>query len=144
MEHQQWFASIHARTDCVYFAIETSDGEHIGNIWLYNIDSRHRKAELRVIIGNLAKAGRGFGTEAIQLLTKYAFERLNLHKVYAYVLGINPRARRSFEKAGFEVEGTLRQDRWVNDAYTDVYLLGSIRQDSLARVCKTTMEDRLD
>jgi RimJ/RimL family protein N-acetyltransferase len=57
----------------------------------------------------------------------YAFERLNLHRVYAYVLAINPRARRAFEKAGFALEGTLREDRWAGDAYTDVYLLGRLK-----------------
>lgn len=66
------------------------------------------------------------GTEAISLLCAYAFERLNLHKVYAHVLAINPRARRAFEKAGFALEGTFREDRWTGEGYTDVYFLGRL------------------
>lgn len=127
-EHEKWFAELQGRTDCVYFAIETApDARHIGNVWLWNIDPRHRRAELRIIIGGDQDHGRGAGTEAISLVCDYGFERLNLHKVYAYVLGINERARRAFEKAGFVLEGTLREDRWVGDAYTDVYLLGKLR-----------------
>jgi diamine N-acetyltransferase len=127
-EHERWFAGLQGRADCVYFAIETVEGaRHIGNVWLWDIDSRHRRAELRIIIGGEEDHGRGAGTEAITLLCDYGFERLNLHKVYAYVLGINERARRAFEKAGFVLEGTLREDRWVDDAYTDVYLLGKLR-----------------
>jgi RimJ/RimL family protein N-acetyltransferase len=43
------------------------------------------------------------------------------------VLGINPRALRAFEKAGFAVEGVLKEDRWDGDRYCDVYLLGRLR-----------------
>jgi RimJ/RimL family protein N-acetyltransferase len=124
-EHQQWFAEIQKREDCCYFAIETLDGRHLGNVWLWNIDLRHRRAELRIVM-DLAYAGKGAGTEAISRLCDYAFERLNLHKVYAYVLAINPRARRSFEKAGFMLEGTLREDRLTGEIFTDVYLLGKL------------------
>lgn len=127
-EHERWFAALEGRTDCVHFAIETlSEARHIGNVWLSDIDARHRRAELRILIGGRADQGRGAGTEAISLACGYGFERLNLHKVYAYVLGINGRARHAFEKAGFVLEGTLREDRWVDDRYTDVYLLGKLR-----------------
>ena len=127
-EHQRWFASLEERKDCIYFAIETNAHSiHVGNIWLWNIEPRHRRAELRIVIGNDNFTGKGAGTEAINSLCNYAFKQLNLHKVYAYVLTINPRARRAFEKAGFVLEGTLREDRWTGDGYNDVYLLGKLR-----------------
>ena len=47
-------------------------------------------------------------------MPRYAFEQLGLHRVYAYVLAFNPPARRAFEKAGFALEGTLRDDRRVD------------------------------
>lgn len=126
-EHERWFESIQKRDDCVFFAIENNgDGRHIGNVWLWGIDWRHRKAEVRILIGEAGSQGRGQGSEALSLLARYAFERLNLHKLHAFVLGINPRARRAFEKAGFAVEGVLRDDRWADDRYVDVYLLGRL------------------
>ena len=128
VEHEQWFAKLHEQADCVYFAIETNaDRRHIGNVWLWDIDARHRKAELRIMIGETTHLGHGTGAEAISLMCAYAFERLNLHKVYAYVLATNLRARHAFEKAGFVLEGTLREDRWAGESYTDVYLLGRLR-----------------
>ncbi len=127
IEHEQWFAHLHERLDAVYFAVELSvNSQHIGNVWLWAIDNRHRRAELRITIGEADSQGKGLGTEAINLACAYAFERLNLHKVYAYVLEINPRARRAFEKAGFALEGTLKADRWIGDRYADVYLLGRL------------------
>jgi RimJ/RimL family protein N-acetyltransferase len=130
-DHQRWYTEVMARNDCVFFAIETHpEGRHAGNVWLWNIDSRHRKAEARIVIGPNECQSKGLGSEALGLLANYARDRLNLHRLYAYVLGINPRARRAFEKAGFVLEGVLRQDRWVGDCFADVFFLGNILDSS--------------
>jgi RimJ/RimL family protein N-acetyltransferase len=136
-EHETWFQSILIRPDCAYFAIEQSGAQsdaptdqphHIGNVWLWDIDMRHHKAELRVVVGEPAARGRCIGAEAIDLLCRHGFEHLNLHRIYAYVLAINPGARRSFENAGFRLEGTLRDDRWSVDGYVDTWLLGRLKE----------------
>ena len=124
-DHERWYAGISGRDDCVFFAIET-DGVHAGNVWLWGIEPRHRKAEVRILIGPNEHQGKGLGSAAISLLASYAYDRLNLHRLYAYVLSTNPRARRAFEKAGFALEGILRQDRWVGDRFADVFLLGRL------------------
>lgn len=128
IEHEHWSAALGTQHDRVYFAVETNDdARHVGNVWLWQIDCRHRKAEVRVVIGAPVDTGRGLGVEAISLVSAYAFERLNLHKVYAYVVAINPRAQRAFEKAGFAVEGVLQRDRWIGESYADVYLMARLR-----------------
>jgi RimJ/RimL family protein N-acetyltransferase len=68
------------------------------------------------------------GAEALKLIVDYSFKFLNLHKVYAFVLEDNKRARRAFEKAGFVLEGTLRADRWSQGRFVDVYLLGCLNE----------------
>jgi RimJ/RimL family protein N-acetyltransferase len=126
-EHEAWFESIRQRDDCAFFAVEIDEpGDHVGNVWLWAIEPRHRKAELRVVIGEPAARGKGVGSEAIDLLCRYGFERLGLHRIYAYVLAINPPARRAFERAGFQLEGMLRGDRWTADGFTDTYLLARL------------------
>jgi RimJ/RimL family protein N-acetyltransferase len=126
VEHDAWFAALLQRADCAYFAVEERD-RHVGNVWLWAIDGRHRKAELRVVIGEAAARGRGVGSRAIDLLCRYGFERLNLHRIYAYVLGINPAGRRAFETAGFVLEGTLREDRWSEGRFVDCDVLARLR-----------------
>jgi RimJ/RimL family protein N-acetyltransferase len=128
IQHEEWFAALNGRHDTVWFAIIAEGAQrHIGNVWLWDIDTRHRKAEIRVVLGDREHTGRGMGTEAIALTCAYAFQRLNLHKVYADVLARNARALRAFQKAGFAVEGVLKEDRWDGDGYTDVYRLGRLR-----------------
>jgi RimJ/RimL family protein N-acetyltransferase len=127
VEHEAWFASLGRRSDCAYFAIETLDGgAHIGNVWLWDIDRRHKKAELRVVVGDTGARGHGLGSEAIDRLCRYGFDQLGLHRIYAYVLGINPAGRRAFERAGFTIEGTLKDDRWAVDRFIDSYLLARV------------------
>lgn len=126
-EHEVWFQTVVSRADCAYFAIELTDGSlHVGNIWLWAIDPRHRKAELRVVIGDPESRHLGLGSEAIDLLCRHAFETLHLHRIYAYVLVINPAGRRAFERAGFSLEGTLTDDRWQGDGFTDTALLARL------------------
>jgi RimJ/RimL family protein N-acetyltransferase len=126
-EHEAWFAALATRSDCAYFAIEQGDERrHVGNAWLWAIDRRHRKAELRIVVGDASARGRGVGAQAIDLLCRYGFEQLHLHRVYAYVLAVNPAARRAFEKAGFVAEGTLKDDRTLDAGFCDVYLLARL------------------
>jgi RimJ/RimL family protein N-acetyltransferase len=126
-EHQAWFESMASRSDCAYFAVEQPDEPaHVGNVWLWDVDTRHRKAELRIVIGEPTARGRGLGSAAIELACRHGFEQLHLHRIYAYVLAINPGARRAFEKAGFTLEGTLTDDRWSLDRFIDAHLLARI------------------
>lgn len=127
-EHEHWYSSLLARNDVCFMAIEETDtGRHIGNVWLWNIDWRNSKAELRIVIGERTALGQGSGTEAIGLLCEYAFERLNLRRIYAYVLASNPRAVRAFQKSGFDQEGLLKGDRWGGSDYVDVHVLARLR-----------------
>jgi RimJ/RimL family protein N-acetyltransferase len=129
-EHRRWFEGLADRSDCRFFAVETrDDARHLGNVWLWDIDGRHRRAEVRVVMGRPDATDRGMGTEAIVLIARYAFDILALHRIYAYVLAINPRAKHAFEKAGFRSEGLLRADRWTGEEFVDVHVLGRLKDD---------------
>lgn len=123
-EHLNWFASLAGRSDTVFFAIE-DDGRHVGNVWLANVEPRHRKAEVRIVI-DAGAANRGCGPRALDLMARHAFVVLQLNRLYAFVLAFNPRARRAFEKSQFVLEGTLRQDRFDGSAFADTFVLGRL------------------
>ena len=123
-EHARWFDSLPSRSDTVFFAIE-EDGWHVGNVWLAALDRRHRKAEVRIVLGKTA-VNRGCGTRAIELIADHAFTVMGLNRVYAFVLAFNPRARRAFEKAQFVLEGTLREDRFNGGEFVDTFVLGRL------------------
>ena len=125
-EHERWFAALESRQDTLCFAIE--DGtRHVGNVWLADIDLPDAKAEVRIVLG-LDAVNRGCGSRAIELIADHAFGHMSLHRLYAFVLAFNPRGRRAFEKAGFELEGTLRDDRFDGERFNDTFLLGRLNK----------------
>lgn len=126
-EHQRWYESLILRSDAVVFSvINNQDGAYLGNVWLWGVHSVHRSAELRILLGPQAK-GKGFGGDAVRGLLRFAFQDLNLNKVYLYVLANNVAAVKTFEKAGFVREGTLRQEFFVAGKYEDAYRMATHR-----------------
>lgn len=128
LEHQAWYEDIVRRRDAVIFSVMANDnGSYLGNVWLWNIHPVHRSAELRIVMGPGTPKGRGYGSEACRALLEYAFHHANLHKVYLYVLVRNAAAVRTFEKAGFSVEGKLAGEFFVGGAYRDALRMAAWR-----------------
>ena len=61
----------------------------VGFVYLNNIDWFSRNAEFGILIGERSKHGKGLAREALSLLVGYAFESLNLHKLYLRVVAFN-------------------------------------------------------
>ena len=127
-EHEAWYRALAASPTAAVFAVDRlSDGTFIGVVWLYDIHQRHRRAEVRIVIGDRSAWGGGHGTDALRVLARIAFGQLQLEKLWADVLATNPRAARAFERAGFTREGLLAGDRVQDGGRVDVIRLGLLR-----------------
>jgi len=113
----------------LHLAIAADSGELIGEIALNHIDQRSGTADFTIAIGNKAYWGRGYGTDAIRSLMRYAFQQLNLHRVTLHVHAFNERAIRAYERCGFKREGRLRQAQYMDGGYSDVLVMGLLRED---------------
>lgn len=102
---------------------------HIGGCGLHEIDWRNRWGELGIVIGARDYWGRGYGTDTVQTLCAWAFDTLNLNRVYLRVFVDNARAIHCYEKVGFQHEGRLRQHDFHDGAYRDTLLMGLLRSD---------------
>jgi RimJ/RimL family protein N-acetyltransferase len=111
-----------------HFAIE-ADGRFIGQAALFNTDPVARTCELGIAIGDKAYWGRGYGRETITLLTHYAFQHHNYHKLWLRVHAANQRAIRAYTACGFLEEGRLRAHIYSNGRYDDLLLMGLLRTD---------------
>jgi diamine N-acetyltransferase len=101
----------------------------IGTIGFHEIDWISRKAEIGIMIGEKSLWNKGYGTEAMSLMLQHGFETLNLHRIYLKVFSNNPRAIRSYEKAGFTLEGKLREAHFVDGGYIDDLIMGVLRSE---------------
>ena len=86
-----------------------SDHSLIGLVGLKDINTLNQTAEFYIIIGDRSVWGQGYGTEATKLMLRYGFLELNLHRIQTQDMEENVAGWRADEKAGFRLEGTLRQ-----------------------------------
>lgn len=118
--------------DNVFFAIETKDGRHIGNMNFHKTQPENRKATLGVMIGEKDCWSQGYGTEAIVTLLRFGFDEMNLNRVDLTVFDGNDRAIACYRKCGFVEEGRLRQDQYTGGRYVDVIIMGVLRDEFYA------------
>jgi RimJ/RimL family protein N-acetyltransferase len=112
------------------FAICMLDEERrIGTVNLRNLDRENGSAELAIVIGDKTLQGKGYGTDALNCLVDVGFGELRLERIYLHVFDYNRRARRSYEKAGFQTDATLRHARFHHGQHHDVHLMSILRDD---------------
>lgn len=120
MEQQEkWFEGLGYREDMLRCMIEAS-GESIGTAILSDIDMKNGTAEIHIKIGKKEYRGAGYGQEVINLLTKYGFQELRLHCIYAQVLEENMGSRKMFGACGFEEEGILKERLYKEGRYRNI------------------------
>ena len=128
-QHQKWFKAIQEPKNSLVLSVRRNeDRALVGLVQLVHINRVYSNAELRIRL-DPAQLGRGYGTEATKLLCQHAFRDLNLHRVYLHVLASNSRAVRCYEKAGFTVEGQLRDHAFVDGCYQDFVVLGILASE---------------
>ena len=105
------------------------DERPIGEVMLMDIDRVAGSGEIGIFIGEPDEWGKGYGTDAVRALVDFGFGELRLDRIWLEVWTENPRAQRSYEKAGFTREATLRHDRWEGGRYTDGHLMSVLRDE---------------
>lgn len=108
---------IHDQTERRF--IIQSQAKPIGLVELMEINHIHRNAEFQIII-DPAYQGKGYASKATKLAMEYAFNILNLYKLYLLVDQENEKAIHIYSKLGFVKEGLLHHEFFVNGEYRDV------------------------
>jgi RimJ/RimL family protein N-acetyltransferase len=106
-----------------------ADNQLLGDITLHVTQWNARDAFIGIGIGPRDFWGKGYGTQAMQLILQYAFTELNLRRVTLTVFEYNTRAIRSYEKAGFQHEGRQRGEIIREGKRWDVLTMGILRED---------------
>jgi RimJ/RimL family protein N-acetyltransferase len=98
---EEEYASLIRGNNIVFTIMDLEKKEPVGFAGLYNVNRQARHAEFRIIMASRSH-GKGIGTTVTEFLVAYAFEKLNLHKVWLGVNVANKGAERCYVKAGFE------------------------------------------
>lgn len=115
-----------------FFSIRTlAEDTLIGELGLDVVDWSGRDAFVGLGIGEPDYWSKGYGTDVMNVLLRYAFMELHLKRVTLTVFEYNPRAIRSYEKAGFRHEGRLRQMLNREGRRWDNLYMGILREEWL-------------
>lgn len=127
---QRWYEELDKSDSKIVFAVCLRDGDqHVGNVSLDQIDRRHRHARLAIFVAEPDHRGQGIGTRAMRLLIAYAFDFMNLNRLYCKTTAGNPAVISFYERLGFVVEGRLRKHEYIAGQYVDKIMLGLLRSD---------------
>ena len=125
------------------FHLRTLEDDHlIGFVALHSIEWNNGSALLSIGIGEPAYRGKGYGTDALQLILRYAFAELNLHRIGLDVISDNTRAIQAYKKAGFLHEGTLRSAVLRDGRRHDRMLMGILREEWERQVTGTQVNSQ--
>ena len=92
--------------------ISNADNKALGLIDLYDFDPKHKRAGVGIVIVNEAERNKGIGSEALRLITNYAFSTLEIRQLYANILEENKRSIHLFQKLGFVKVGVKKD--WIS------------------------------
>lgn len=120
-DEESWVASQGVGSKDYNFAIETLDGDrYIGGCGLVDLDWKNRHSKVGIFIGDKTLWGKGYGTDAMNVLLDFIFNEMGLLKVMLDVYDFNKRAIKSYEKSGFVVEGVRKKELYRGGAFHDI------------------------
>lgn len=129
---QDWYESIvrgGSRRNYFFVISPLGSSEFIGLVSLYDFESRLNGPELGIAISDKERWGKGFGTDAVNAMLDFAFGSLEINRIWLTTGAANLRAQRSFKKAGFSVEGTIREHTFYNGRWQDALLMSILRSE---------------
>ncbi len=133
-EIERYFRARVLGGDTLSYGIHLTDNDRlIGSATFSQLDLANGSVTYHIMIGERDCWGLGYGTEATELMLELAFEDLRLHRVALAVFEFNRRAIRSYEKAGFRIEGRLRDTIFRDGRHWDEISMSILEEEWGAR-----------
>ena len=108
--------------------ITTKEGLDVGAIDLFDFDSQHQRAGIGILVAEKMDRGKGYATEALNLLIQYCFTQLHLHQLYCNITIENEASIQIFKKHNFAITGIKKDWIRVGDSFVDELLLQLVRK----------------
>ena len=129
---ERWFDSMverQGKRDYHFVICLLADGRAIGTTGLHEVDLESGSAAFGIAIGETDEWGKGYGTDTLNAICDFGFGELRLERIWLDVYSGNTRGQRAYQKAGFQVEGTLRRAIFKNGRHDDVLRMSLLRDE---------------
>ena len=127
-EVRQWYQSYFGSAENCLFGIWVGE-RLVGYCSIEGLDRSNRKCELGVVVGEPGRWRKGIGSSAILLLVKVAFTELGMHRVEALIQGDNVSSMRCFSRAGFHLDGRLRDAKCREGRFIDMLVYSILSEE---------------
>jgi ribosomal-protein-alanine N-acetyltransferase len=114
-------------TEWKTFIVQKKEGTKIGLI-NHRLNLPYKWMEISYFFAP-SERGKGYGTEAVQLLVDYLFLSKDLVRIHAIADVRNKASQRVLEKASFQREGTIRKADFNRGKWRDYYLYSILREE---------------
>lgn len=126
----KWFASLSSSSLNQRFIIETEDLGVIGTANLVNIDWKNKNAFHGMLLGDKNIRGKGYGSDTVEAIMKYAFEELGLERLDSSIIGYNEASKKLYlTKCGWQYEGVKKNFYFRKNKFWDKLIVGITKQD---------------
>ena len=122
---EQYSADIYKDRQLRLIITLTGSRQSIGIADLYDFDPRNRRAGVGLFIDSEYRR-QGYGKETLHILSRYAFQFLHLHQLYAFIRATNNPSRALFSSCGFTYSATLPAWLLTPHGYTDAVIVQRI------------------
>jgi RimJ/RimL family protein N-acetyltransferase len=127
---EQWYSGLLADSKSYTVGVFLSETEKlIGYAGISGISTANRSGEYFIFIGDRDQWRKGLGTITTHEILKYGFDKLNLNRIVLTVSEPNKGAIRAYEKAGFKLEGRLRQACYRDDKFHDKIVMSILKSE---------------
>jgi RimJ/RimL family protein N-acetyltransferase len=112
-----------------WFIIERADGSPVGLGAVARPEPENGTAELTLLLGEQDARSQGIGLEAGYMLVRFGFDWMNLRRLFMWVISTNEVVIEGAQRAGFKIEGRLREAEYQNGEYYDKLVLGLLKHE---------------
>ena len=126
---EDWYRNQVENDEPIFTIYHLPDDKPIGNCGLHNINQGNDHGEMGIVLGEKEYWNLGLGTEAVRLITDFGFAVLGLHGISLLVKGFNKRARRVYEKVGYQIAGRVRDFYKIDCNYYDEIIMDILREE---------------
>lgn len=131
-EHLNWLSDYVDTGRVIQFVIiEKITDKPIGSVYFRDIDRTAMKGEYGIFIGEESARGKGYGTETAIRMVRYFLDELHFRKLSLRVLEKNEIAIKSYEKAGFKVEGRMEDEMFLDGKYENLIFMAVVKKDEM-------------
>lgn len=124
-----WFETIEKTNTGIWWAVCSFDNEtFLGAVGLSGLSQQHKKAEIGFwLLRDFW--GQGLIKEVIPIICSYAFKNLNLHRIEGFVETENIACKRTIEKIGFKLEGTMKECEVKNGKFISLDIYAKLKNE---------------